>query len=665
MESFRLNFIDVDSSFNNPVPDSTAIGYITVRAPKGTEEAVYFPRGSASKIHSMVGLPSVNYPHIQEALDFNDQFGLWISAPAGTDVLYPSYYGGKYLTAFGLYDFYQVADKENPNFQVLITVGNETAEYFKTGSGFTFVADAAVAWNDVAGEITITNLSKDLFESNYVGISILKPSGEELKVTFSAGNAFIGSDQVGTYIDNVASSGDSVDITLVGSASVAGFDIASGGADFAYFDANFADIQFNSIKDVTNDTYLYWTQKSQTEKVTNLQITKINYIDDAAVIAETERANFISFSTTEEVYAGQQASGGSFTGSLIPSDVDGFGASAFLEDLLPDSAFSFVEITVVKPLDANVVNKETPIVNTAMVGQRYAAQSDADDAIVLAGGWTEAGDSFYDNVSVFIEPSGEDSLKTSLAGLRGGARSLSTFITTIKAVDFAGLLTSRSTAPNTTGLAYYCNQFLRKENFSGTKFWSPLLGAVAVNLCRIIEDKQGGWAPMWLNTNGLGGTLAVSVEKQQFLFDPVGELQQLDEAGLNAIVIDPVNGVVITSQKTAQSPNSLSDWSYLGHQMAFDVFKRQVRDNVMTPQIGKPNNDTYQDVRFNQVTAILDTRLSGPNKIWDSAEVDTFNVNTDAVKQARDFRIKVRVKVDVFSEGVSLEFENVAQTTNL
>ena len=99
--------------------------------------------------------------------------------------------------------------------------------------------------------------------------------------------------------------------------------------------------------------------------------------------------------------------------------------------------------------------------------------------------------------------------------------------------------------------------------------------------------------------------------------------------------------------------------------MAFDLFKREIRDGVMTPQIGKPNDTYYQGMRQRQAEAILARRTGGTNPIWASGKVEIANVNTDAVKAARDFAIRITVKVNIFSETVTLTFVNVAQTTSI
>ena len=118
MKSFRLIFIDVDESFTTSTVEAPIKGYIVCRAPKGTTEAMYFPYGNKKTINAMIGLETANWPDLYEAIAFNSEYGLYISAPPGTTKNYPSYYGGVYLTTKSMYNYWRVDDKDNPNYEV-------------------------------------------------------------------------------------------------------------------------------------------------------------------------------------------------------------------------------------------------------------------------------------------------------------------------------------------------------------------------------------------------------------------------------------------------------------------------------------------------------------------------------------------------------------------
>ena len=187
---------------------------------------------------------------------------------------------------------------------------------------------------------------------------------------------------------------------------------------------------------------------------------------------------------------------------------------------------------------------------------------------------------------------------------------------------------------------------------------------------RIIENKFGGAAPMFTNTGSpaIGGVLSsiASISKLRYKYDK--DMQSsLDTMNFNPVISDRNYGIMLTGQKTCKA-GALTDWSYIGHVSAFLNFKREVRKYVMIPQLGKPNNPYYRELRKDQVLNILNRRLEGGNRIWAEGIVDTSTADgcNDALAlKARKFVINVKVKVDIFSEYVELNFTNVDQETEL
>ena len=173
-----------------------------------------------------------------------------------------------------------------------------------------------------------------------------------------------------------------------------------------------------------------------------------------------------------------------------------------------------------------------------------------------------------------------------------------------------------------------------------------------------MDKKLGGCAPAWLNDNGLGGQLSRSVLKAKYdLSDKATKI--LDEKGLNPIVYKNSTGLMILSHKTTEL--DAGDWSYLGHSMSFDLYKREIRDKVMRPQLLKAIDDHYMNIRQKEADNILSKRISGNRPIWAEGANYIKEVNTPQTKLQRKFVIKSKVKVNVFSEYVEFVFTNVAQ----
>lgn len=294
-------------------------------------------------------------------------------------------------------------------------------------------------------------------------------------------------------------------------------------------------------------------------------------------------------------------------------------------------------------------------------------------------GWGFAADGDYSDVDVFFD---SETHTNASRQIWSKSKFFSLAGTDTDTHRLAGYIFNCTVSPNeitsltgqdqlTFGRNYWnvCNEAVVGLSDSGSKFVSPMTGAKALMQCRIIENRYGGVAPMWENsgTPGMGGQLnMVSVSKMRYKYTK-SQLDRLDELNFNPIVNDRQYGIMCVGQKTCKD-GDVTDWSYIGHASAFLNFIKQVRNNVMVPQIGKANNPYYRTLRKEQVEQYLARRLEGNNRIWAEGSVDTSTadgVNDAQAMKARKFVINVRVKVDVFSESVELNFTNEDQDTTI
>ena len=429
----------------------------------------------------------------------------------------------------------------------------------------------------------------------------------------------------------------------------------------------------------------------------NFQIEKED--DENYPLKKDINFNTMTFKVMEEVYPGEMMNGGEFTGSFNEKGKDSYGANIYWPNVLNDDDMSFIEIhpdkTFDEDLDSHGIYTGTRIVDDKLTydltdtlvpttfdlklkGQRYvthAVEQNIKDGttggswrdefqMVVKQGWTEAFDSQYDDVFIFMDPTGEEFVHTQHASL----------VMTHKlaiAISPKNITKAEFTNPSkitVTGrskqTAQFAGEFQYYDAYTGKSFWMKPIGDVGLMCARIYDFKMGGWPPAWYNYNDMGGQLPRAVLKARWNFSDTAT-KIMDEKGINPIVYNSDDGLMVTSSKTTQDPNNLTDWSYLEHVMAFLLCKRDIRDNVMRQQIKKPIDDYWMGVRQTQVEAILAKRTTGSNKIWTKAICDIAGVNTDITKAARKFIIYVKVKVTPFSEYVELQFENVGQTTNL
>ena len=294
------------------------------------------------------------------------------------------------------------------------------------------------------------------------------------------------------------------------------------------------------------------------------------------------------------------------------------------------------------------------------------------DTEAIETGWDKAVE-VSDSIDLFFDPACHDvetvNSKSKFFGLAARNRymGLAGYIFNITAnPDKADSLDELTYGPNYWNI---CNQAVINPA-SANSFYSSMVGARAVMQARIIEKNYGGSAPMYINDgNGLGGQLGslVGSSKLRYSFKDPDVRQKFANKNYNVVISDPNYGVLITSQMTCKQ-GALTDWSYIGHACAFLNLQKLIWDNVMTPQIGKANNPYYRELRAQQVQRYLDVRTGGSNSIWAAATVDTSTapgVNDAAARKANKFVITVKVKVNIFSETVTLNFVNFPQDATL
>ena len=618
MNTNRLTINNIDLSTVLTEETSAVTGYTVVRSKGGSSKPVKFTGSSkVADFKAIFGEGGKDEPDVYEALTFlNAGYDLYVAAPYKTATVPIAAVTNKGI--FMLSDNIKYSDVEDfatgglfssvepgDSTKYMVEV-SRLGEYF---SGVT-VSDPNTGSFTVSGAPTDdSNPNKTLFDEFFnasVFLKLVKKDGTSIDVT-------------GTY----TSSSGAVTYTFTGITQ---------------------EVFENSILYVLSGTTVKNDQNADTKK-----LSIKGYLFPKFPTTKNTDISFVPPNQTESITI---ADINSSNVSFSLDNVDNSQPYVCYAEV--DAAVDTSEIKSLAPLSFRGCKKD------------YGDNSDTEK------GWTSALE-IDDSIDLFFDPVCHDVTSSAPTGAFFGLATQS------KYMGLAGYLFNCTVDPDkvseapalTYGPNYWsiCNQAVINPA-STNSFYSSMIGARAVMQARIIERNYGGSAPMYINdSNGLGGQLGslVGSTKLRYSFKKPDVRQKLADKNYNVVISDPNYGVLITSQMTCKE-GTLTDWSYIGHACAFLTLEKLIWDNVMIPQIGKANNPYYRDLRAQQVQRYLDARTGGSNSIWSAATVDTSTapgVNDVAAQKARKFVIVVKVKVNIFSEEVVLNFINLPQDATL
>lgn len=708
MDTNRIRIFNKDQSFDAGSFTSAILGFTVLKAEKGPIEPVLVPSSSPQRIKALFGDISKDFTDVQELLDFN-AYSAYVSAPynvASTTIPVA------YMSPAGIFArsasvpltnrlediLGEEAEIEHINTfastseDVLIPVGVNSLfveNAADVNNPLSFVANkvqinlgTALDMDPSTGEPSQPTETSFLFlntkafdastghcirqaKSAVVGVLVLDIEGAatrlELDVVIDNGDLLLRVEgkSVGTL-----STTDSSIFELVGNTGLTN-------DNATWLDSTVILSKWPALL-AKGQVKVYWKAAMDTESIAatfypkypSARTIRLSFANSEDKVY----GNKLNISVAETVKPGDVITSTLGDVSILTEGTNGFGQNIFIgkandqQDLIAAVVINPFTDQTVYPLTKSV--NEPAFINPSIILSRGVRNT--EDIYEL--GWTEAADPDMDVVDVFF------STKPVMAGVDAEFTTDSTFFKLANTHKVSRFIFNKTVAPSDVatvtqlgfGRTYInINNIFARERL-GIKFTSPLTGAYALMIAACLDpvyQKYGGVAPMYTNVEGLGGQLAVAVRKALYKYDK-DQLDILDKANYNTIMNDRVYGIIVRSQKTCQA-GPASDWAYVGHMSAFLSFQREVRDQVMIPQLGKPINPEYISRRAQQVQSLIDRRTTGTNRIWAAATVDTTNINNTDALLARTFRIAVVVKVDIFSEGVELYFTNVDQTTDL
>lgn len=261
-------------------PSVGSVGATVIRAPKGNAVPLFFAPGQEKRILNMFGTPSSSWPDIWEAIQYNKEFPLWISAPSAD-----SYHGGLIVRPAGTQAF---------------------SGGVSTVASFTF--SAFPQYEDMGtGDGSTTNFTFTV--GNYTDYSagtleiVVDGTMENIVVSGSAPEVLTGDNGTGTFTEATGV----VDYTLNTAPS-------SGEVIEVYYQLDISDAYF-------------------------VLFDKSPSIDELAAKITHDGTYFVIDAARKSGLTYTQLAGYPKNGSIVDGTKDGFGATVFIDDLLADTDF--------------------------------------------------------------------------------------------------------------------------------------------------------------------------------------------------------------------------------------------------------------------------------------------------------------------------------------
>ena len=705
-----INITDNSDTF---VQETTQItGFTVVKAPKGPITPVRIRKGGAAELKDIFGVSSKDYPELFEVETFNREYDLYVSAPYSAGTKVPVAYltnqgvvvGSELMTYSTMIEQYALGEIDDPhitftsgsNIKVLLNMKYPEKYGFKGGVPKEEKIPSSPKNGNISAEglvICTGIVVKDVYTEG--GLTKLPTSFEIVSAdetkkatyTIDGTDVKLNSTTVGHLYKKDANN-DLVLLTL---------DATSSPADTSIIYISYESTAIPNTLDpnVRETLKLYWVKTVTPDDIHAVIFPK--YPSERTLhISFADFSDFRNYSSKDyrswNTLKMTVCEDGAFRDSTHPIYVEGSldftdrgSDGSFIGFSGLNSSYMSQNLVCVYPVHS-FTNTDTLVTTITGFGpidlgggkRIFDKTSDIHEA-----GWVAAGEGEYSDVDIFFDSEIHDHGVVGYPEVNKKFLSLAT--DDVTSHELAGYIFNETVTPTELdnasvnlsnlklghGKNYWntCNVGIIEDRINGTRFSSALTGAKALMQARIIEAKMGGVAPMWENSSvgglSVGGQLnMITVYKLKYKYNKQ-QLDILDDLNYNPIINDRQYGIMAVGQKTCKDGKT-TDWSYIGHACAFFNFLKQVRANVMLPQIGKPNNPYYRTLRKDQVDLYLGQRINGSDRIWAEAECDTSTadgVNDVHALKARKFVIKVRVKVDVFSEKVELNFTNEGQDT--
>jgi len=605
-DSFRIEVNEIDRS-QTVKPNVGTNGAMIVRSLKGPVGPIFVSKGDEERILNLYGKPSVLYPDVWEAIQFNKEAAIWMSAPSGSGSLL----GGVLITELGTVSLDTGISEDSVDSYTFSNVVIPQEEIVGTGTGAQAIFSLVLS-HDIDDPENSLDIELD-------GIPMVITVGPAVAGVYPITHANLTS---GSYDSNT----QTIDLEF------------SGGNEPA-------------LAVVISTTY----DGSIVVYAALFNRGPINVNDMSAKVVYNTNTGFYEI-TLSILKDSLWKEIGTFITSFVPNTKDGFGKNIYLEEIFENSDWIRVKANTAVTA-ASFVDDITAV---TFAGQVKIVATPTE----ITAAWNQFQQKTKYPAHIFMDTTADPAIPAIFDTLRSTYQKYSSYIMPLPIGDdwADSIITKNDYSIDNRGLAFYWNFARIRDTYNNSSFWTSLIGRVGQKFAQM-RNVFNGLAPAWIDENSHGGQLGSGIIEMEF--DPSEDaLKALDDAGINPISFDTGYGVMVKSQRTAQSPNKLSDASWIAHSRLFDYIISNHITQVLTYQLVKLNDPLHRNMAIAKSNSITDPIVAQSLLLEVKAKCDDGNNTSDMLAQ-RKFVFTLGVKVTPFSETIIFNFVNVSQTTTV
>jgi len=595
----------------------TEIGATVVHAQKGFEQPIFFGAENTEQLKQYFGTPSVKYPNVSEAFDFNTFGNMYISAPNKD---------GRY-GAIGIPKTGAVIE-----FPMGVTSSEiETEDYTKPMYNYksTEVIDS--------GEGTYTTPTTDVVaESCFIYLK----DGTKLQMTVV--------EDATTETYSLVNASDFPEFVS------AVYTLASG--EFVITLSTAKDFKKIGEVGVRLDKSALFTADG------TLMVLTSTPTDIPVKVTTSVTAAGLLGVTVYETIAGSTVDRGGYVFSLNPDSKDDFGVANYVDDVIVE-VNPFIKVVPVD-VDYNTFTLQELDLQELQGSTRGAVLP----ASAPAGGSYAKGFGYFADrsrypVDIFFDASNEDSTPAVIDSLLQGAQKDMSGIYAIKQDTAENILAEPSVAKKgitNPDMACYDSWHIMTNTYGSGAILRNLTGRIAIKYAQM-SDVANGLSPSFTDEGGHGGQLGGGVVKALYA-DRNDVKLLLDDNHINFVGNDVTYGLMIQGDRTCSSTNG--DYSYIGHRRLRNLIAHHLTTVVLPLQINKPNDSNHRMKIQNTTDALVAPLVGGNRGLLDDALVVCNDSNNGpVVRAAKQFVLDVVFKFTPNSQRIRLNIINVDQLT--